>query len=250
MQSFGVGGKRVFKLGHRDGAGGGRPNTAAAKPPGAGCEGGCRLCTRLPCMNEAECRVTAWQLGRPSAMLDLSGLGLCELPPIPLSVRRLNVSRNILKRLPTRLPRLLETLLCAHNLLEELPVLTQCLVVLDCTWNCLRVLPRMPSAMRSLRCSNNCIRVLPQCPRDLEDLTCEFNNLWDLGVLPPGLLELHCSGNSLHWLPRARPPKLHTLSCSQNPLPAVYVWPEMRLEDFWAVVVPLAGRQTGAAKTP
>jgi len=53
--------------------------------------------------------------------LDLSGLGLETLPPIPPIVTELNVARNKLTALPLDLPPMLRLLNCCDNDITELP---------------------------------------------------------------------------------------------------------------------------------
>jgi len=106
-------------------------------------------------MDIAKARVRDWQSG----LLDLSELGLTELPELPAGLTEFYCHGNRLTRLPDTLP--------------------STLVVLDCSNN---QLTRLPDTL----------------PEGLEELWCHYNELTTLpDTLPKGLTMLYCYGNNL-----------------------------------------------------
>ena len=81
-------------------------------------------------------RVAAWTSG----ILDLSRLGLTELPVLPATLTRLYCNNNKLTRLPD-LPADLTTLYCHRNKLTRLPTFPATLTYLYCHNNNLPVYP-------------------------------------------------------------------------------------------------------------
>lgn len=96
--------------------------------------------------------------------LDVSKLGLTELPPLPLNLKELYCSDNLLTSLPNPLPQTLELLGCTRNRLTELPPLPRGLKTLSCISNRLTSLPPLPSGLVHLHCSDNRLRELPELP--------------------------------------------------------------------------------------
>jgi hypothetical protein len=112
-------------------------------------------------MQEAIDRINTWiALNDDNALLDLSQLGLTELPPIPHNCRKLD---------------------CSHNELTSLPDLPSC-TTLSCDYNKLTSLPDLPSC-RQLWCHNNGLTHLPQL-YNCEFINCDNNNLTFFPKLP------------------------------------------------------------------
>jgi Leucine-rich repeat (LRR) protein len=89
-------------------------------------------------MEEAKERIRNWRSG----MLDLSYLGLTELPEIPAGVTELDCKINQLTSLPDTLPSGLIELSCDYNQLTTLPdTLPTGLRMLICNFNQLLSLP-------------------------------------------------------------------------------------------------------------
>jgi hypothetical protein len=129
-------------------------------------------CLYIP-MYAALRRLEIWKSnGDPNAQLNLSDLGLEQLPDIPDSCRHLNCAYNNLKQLPN-LPHYVQ-LFCQGNKLTELPKLDNC-VCLNCSNNLLRQLPDLRHC-RELYCSNNMLDKLPELPL-CTYLDCSFNKL-------------------------------------------------------------------------
>jgi hypothetical protein len=131
-------------------------------------------------METANKIIQKWlNIDNPDAILDLSYLGLEELPPIVSTCRKLQCSHNKLTYLPD-LPNC-QRLDCSHNNLTTLPDLPKC-QYLRCGHNSLKSLPDI-SNCTYIYCSFNLlttIQHLPKCQR----LVCQNNNLFFLPDLP------------------------------------------------------------------
>jgi Leucine-rich repeat (LRR) protein len=100
----------------------------------------------------AEYAITQWILDNDgSKILDLSCLGLHNLPYVPETCQILYCYTNYLKELPNLDECVI--LSCCENKLTELPPLPNC-KVLDCTDNCLTELPYLP-VCKTVYCSSN-----------------------------------------------------------------------------------------------
>jgi len=143
-------------------------------------------------MIEARHRVAAWTDGR----LNLSGLELTELPPLPATVTYLSCYDNQLTSLPD-LPAALTELYCFNNKLTSLPVLPNTLKTLCCGQNKLTSLPALPPTLTNLICSNNELTSLPNLPATLRELYCSYNHLSSLSIFPATLELLMCHKNDL-----------------------------------------------------
>jgi hypothetical protein len=146
---------------------------------------------------EAKRRIDTWVTrGDIEKDLDLSDLGLRQLPSLPDTIQSFICSSNKLTSLPT-LPANLKLLDCSSNKLTSLPVLPNSIEVLLCDANKLTSLPILPNDLKELMCDNNKLKSLPNLPNDLESLSCNVNKLTSLPILPESLLELYCSHNRL-----------------------------------------------------
>ena len=125
-------------------------------------------------MEEARERVRAWTSG----MLELTNLGLTELPELPAGLTLLYCNNNQLTTLPKIMPAGLTKLWCDNNQLTTLP-------------------ETLPAALTTLCCNNTRLTTLPDTlPAGLTELWCENNQLTTLPeTLPAGLTELYCWEN-------------------------------------------------------
>ena len=80
-----------------------------------------------------------------NAELNLSGIGLKQLPPVPPGVKKLNISNNDLTELRL-LPPSLEELNCSNNKISKISFLPPKLKVLNCSNNALAVYPNVGEA--------------------------------------------------------------------------------------------------------
>ena len=107
--------------------------------------------------------------------LDVYGMQLTSLPPLPANLRELRCNVNKLTRLPA-LPQGLTVLECANNEITSIPSLPPNLVRFECSNNKLKSLPDLPASLKVLRCSGNKLKILPMLP-DLTDFEGdEFNS--------------------------------------------------------------------------
>ena len=189
-------------------------------------------------------------------VLNLSGQGLTELPPIPAHIKQLNCNnnnltelqglpaglevlwceRNKLTSLPDDLPAGLTYLECSNNNLTKITRLPDGLIDITCSFNpltkieelpknltkfrctdsSLSTLPHIPASVTAITCWNNQLKILPDLPARLRYLHCVNNQIVELPVLPVGLQNLFCGNNKLKFLPNL-PESLETLNVIPNP---------------------------------
>lgn len=128
-------------------------------------------------------------------ILDLSNLGLNELPPIPDDCSELDCSDNNLTFLP-ELPNC-TTLICYNNKLTSLPKLPNCFE-LGCSENQLTSLPDLPKC-KILYCRQNKLRSLPNLPICF-CLDMRNNKITSLPDLP-NVWQFRCYGNDFLYIP-------------------------------------------------
>jgi len=136
--------------------------------------------------------------------LDLSGLGLKTLPPLPDGVRILNCSNNLLETLG-----------------EDYDSLPRTIIMLDCGNNRLTALPDpLPPYLYTLDCENNRLtRLPPVLPNTIERLCMDYNQITELPAALPSVLEmLSVDNNLLTELPAALPATLRLLYANKNRL--------------------------------
>ena len=147
--------------------------------------------------------------------LDLSKLGLTELPPLPHDLIVLRCDYNELMSLPA-LPSSLRVLDCHHNQLSSLPKLPPFLESLSCSNNHITSLPFLPSSLKQLVCNRNHLTALPHLPLFLQELAFDHNEITHVPMLPT-LTSLSCCWNPLTFLP-SLPHGLTSLFCFSTPL--------------------------------
>ncbi|SDD79802.1 C-terminal novel E3 ligase, LRR-interacting [Bradyrhizobium brasilense] len=154
--------------------------------------------------------------------LNLGGLRLTRLPPLPNAIVVLDVGFNRLTSLPDSLPPSLQRLDLRGNELTSLPALPTELRGLDASSNRLRNLPEevLPAALQFLDLNHNQLVDLPEVlPASLRLLYARNNQLTNLPeVLPARLRYLDVGENELTRLPEALPASLELLDASQNQL--------------------------------
>lgn len=177
--------------------------------------------------SEAVERIKQFLNTKGATTLDLSSLGLRDLPPLPSKLKELNVSNNRLTYGLSCLPQGLLSLKVSYNGLRSLPDLPAGLTSLDASNNqicCLGKneqyksgLPSLPQKLLLLNLSNNCLRGLPRLPDGLTSLDLSNNELYKDGLpeLPKRLLSFKVSHNSLRSLP-ALPDGLTSIDASDN----------------------------------
>lgn len=126
--------------------------------------------------------------------LNLSGLGLTELPEIPPNCIAIDCSVNKL----VDISKLIKCLRinCSDNMLKVLPPLIGC-YKLNCSLNTLKELPNLPHC-KELNCSHNILNDLPDLPK-CEILDCSNNKLKQLREMSCGTII--CNNNELILLP-------------------------------------------------
>jgi hypothetical protein len=159
-------------------------------------------------MEEAQRRINAWiQSGDPTDTLDLSDLGLTELPVLPSGLQVLWCNINNLTSLDN-LPSRLQKLECRGNKLTSLDNLPDGLQDLNCAFNRLTSLDNLPDGLQVLKCNFNDLTSLDNLPSGLQELSCWSNNLTALDNLPSRLQKFNCDYVQHHICSS-------TCSCSQ-----------------------------------
>ena len=123
-------------------------------------------------MEEARRRITAWC---PGEFLNLSSLGLENIPDLPANLKRLD---------------------CAENQLTSLEGLPAGLEMLNCAENQLTSLEGLPEGLKRLYCAENLLTSLEGLPAGLENLVCDENLLplsleWQLYAIQRRLALIH-----------------------------------------------------------
>lgn len=157
--------------------------------------------------------------------LDLSGLGLTTVPPLPPDLEKLDLGDNQLSRLPDHLPKALRSLGVARNQLDALPAnLPAQLQKLYANENQLNVLPKhLPERLQKFHVGSNYLSALPaRLPESLRELDASYNRLSTLpDRLPRHLQKLYVSLNRMSTLPGRLPEGLQVLDLSDNALSAL-----------------------------
>lgn len=156
--------------------------------------------------------------------LDLSGLGLTTVPPLPPDLEKLDLGDNQLSRLPDHLPKALRSLGVARNQLDALPAnLPAQLQKLYANENQLNVLPKhLPERLQKFHVGSNYLSALPaRLPESLRELDASYNRLSTLpDRLPRHLQKLYVSLNRMSTLPGRLPDGLQRLDVFSNLLSA------------------------------
>ena len=166
-------------------------------------------------MEEALRRIRRWKKQKkPRKWLNVSGLGLTELPLIPSKVRRLLCVRNQLKTFDN-LPKRLQELACGGNTFETLETLPPNLKKLYCcgvkTLKCINKVPDSIEYMNLGYCSYlETIYHLPSCLESL-DLRDTYR-LNYIEYFPPNLNHIYITDADLETLPPL-PVTLTVLEC-------------------------------------
>ena len=137
--------------------------------------------------------------------LDICGLSVTGLPPLPQTLKNLFCSSTLITRFRS-LPAGLEELRCDNCPLIELPVLPKGLRKLLCNFTPLTSLPELPPNLKSIYCCWTQIKELPTLPEGINELSCSFND--KLSILPPipsSLRVLFCDNTPLTVFPPLPP---------------------------------------------
>lgn len=155
--------------------------------------------------------------GLPLTNLLVDNNQLTGIGPLPGSLVTLDVSANLLKKLPALSPTKLQFLNASSNQLQELPGLPTTLTSLAVDFNQICLLPTLPAGLQGLSGANNNLRSLPTLPVGLFNIDVSFNKLKKLPTLPHSLTELLATNNQLEKLP-VLPSMLNSLHVDFNQL--------------------------------
>jgi Leucine-rich repeat (LRR) protein len=131
---------------------------------------------------------------RGSNILDLSNLGLTELPPISEDVNILYCNNNLLESIPDNLPSSIQIAMFNNNRISSITEF-------------------LPDSINNLHLDTNYITSLPQhLPANLMLLDIDKNQLTELNTSFPNRMEILCvSENQLSVLPENLPDSLQIL---------------------------------------
>lgn len=176
----------------------------------------------------------------PGELVEISfgSAELEHLPDVPDTVLRYAIyfaeQIDTIPELPSRL----ETFICHHTPITEVPLLPETLdelylwqtkikqlpeklpknlIQLTICLSELESLPELPEELVVLDCGENFIKELPALPSSLEILHCRENNLTSLPPLPDGLTDIDCSQNFIVDLPEI-PASVTHADFRENPL--------------------------------
>lgn len=143
--------------------------------------------------------------------LNVSGLLLTSLPPLPTTLQMLNISNTEIADIPV-LPEKLWFFACANTPLTSLPRLPSGLRFLHMEGSRIETLPDLPPALQKLVCSDTPLREIRSLPPHLQYLDCIHTNIEKLPPLPETLSRLECAGALKP--PTFLPKKTHSFSKS------------------------------------
>lgn len=176
----------------------------------------------------AQSIIDEWRKNDPSIRLNLSHLGLDELPDIPIECVDLDCSSNKLKILP-KLPNCVR-LQCSYNILESLPELPKC-EKLMCSYNKLKILPELPNC-KAISCMKNQLTELPML-LNAGHILCSGNNI----VKFPEYLKQNCSlyiGSNLLSSVNDQMYKCRSFNCNLNPYLYLTKFQRRIADRMWA----------------
>ena len=142
-------------------------------------------------------------------------VNLTNLGDLPMSLKRLECSRNQLTTLPDLHVGLLY-LSCNHNQLTSLPDLPVGLAHISCNYNQLTSLPALPQGLKKLFCYDNFLTTIPDLPAGMIDLYCGYNQITTLPEFPEGFEYLDCFLNQITCFPYF-PNSIVDLALGSNP---------------------------------
>ena len=170
-------------------------------------------------MEEAKRRIRRWKRQKnPRKWLNLMGLNLTELPPIPSKVKKLNCKGNMLSAFYNALPKQLKQLRCGNNLFQKFDTLPVTLKALNCAWSRgANVLDSLPDSIECI-VAEQCERIvlIQTLPSQLKylNLSCTYS-LEKIWMFPPNLEECTIVESNLEQLPQL-PSKLKIFTCEQT----------------------------------
>lgn len=159
--------------------------------------------------------------------LNLSGLGLTELPAIPEGVTCLTADDNPLRQI-TNFPQSLERfthrpLMSGRSSpLESIPPLPPKLISLMIHDTGLKALPELPKSLTYLDVRKSRLTSVPELHEGLKTLVLNSTEVTSLGKLPSTLERLECNYSKLETLPPlpVRIEKVEVNGCKLTELPA------------------------------
>lgn len=183
--------------------------------------------------------------------LEILYINMCDheyLPKLPTTLRVLNCSHCMIKKIDVMHCKNLVTLNCYSNLLEEMPQINELDIKyfncgsnefkyktigdlpnsiehLNLKLNNINNITTIPQNIIIINIEYNKIQKLPQLPDCLEVLIASYNKIQELPKLPPFLKNIQISHNYITTIPNI-PPKLEYLDCSHNEIKSIQPIPK------------------------
>lgn len=149
-------------------------------------------------------------------VLDISCMGLVELPSLPEGIEVLMCYKNALIQLPNNLPSSIIIIDCSYNKLTSLPTLPPKLEKLSCNNNYLSSLPILPKTLEKLDGYSNNLTRLPELPVNISEIDVCFNKLTSLPKLPDSLTAFCCEPGKYTYIPQDIVKRFENLEVTLN----------------------------------
>lgn len=159
--------------------------------------------------------------------LNLSGLNLRTLPPIPDTVTDLSCGNANLEYIADScIPAKLSIFNCTNSpKLKKLPILPDTVTIINIKESSgITELLQLPTSLKTLLMERTAIRVLPNLHYGLECLTCSYVPIKVLPTLPQTLVMLDVRYTLINTIPEL-PPFLQYLNCSGTPVKIIPAFP-------------------------
>ncbi|WP_407907022.1 DUF5503 domain-containing protein [Escherichia coli] len=147
--------------------------------------------------------------------LDLSGLQLSSLPPLPEWIEKLSVSHNQLSTI--QVPELCKDLDASFNNLTEFPKMPDDTTRININNNMISRIDSFPSKAEEIYISCNNLSEISELPVGTKVFDCSFNQITKIQYFPDNLEEAHIQNNNIQVLP-ALYKNLQLLSIEGNPI--------------------------------
>lgn len=178
-------------------------------------------------INHAYKKIAEWTAANNLTMrLNLSGLNLRSLPPIPDTVTDLCCGNVNLEYIAdSSIPSKLIIFNCTNSpKLKKLPILPNTVSIINIKESGITELPLLPTNLITLLMDKTNVRILPNLYYGLESLTCGFTPIKVMPVLPETLIMLDMRHTVINIIPEL-PPFLQYLNCSGTPVTIIPAFP-------------------------
>jgi len=151
-------------------------------------------------------------------VLDLSDVNIHTMPPLPDSIEFIICCNEHIIYISS-LPKCLKNLILSYSSnLRRIPLLPECLELLDIAGTLIRRLPNMPCGLKILDATSSSLNYLGQLYTGIENINLTRTPIKKfVGLLPDSLIVLKISGTDISYLPNF-PKRLKILDAVLTPL--------------------------------